>query len=158
MDAPNRLKLETVLFEALRKRPKWDEMLAVAVLRAVYLESRSWWVGALQNVIESGLKSLVIAEGPIKDGRCAMQRSLGTAIVKAALNAPSYEESLRAALAETVQSIPGWQDAFAGELLAETLPGWRELFNRIEPLSRNSDVKAYACILCMVPLKEDGDE
>lgn len=132
-------------------------MLAVAVLNTVKLPHQSRWLAAIRDVMYSGLRSLSIAKKPIASGFFAISPSLETAIVKVALKAPGCEESLKAAPTDDVQSIPGWRGSLAGDLLEETLPGWRKLFDTftIESLSRSHHVETMASIMCMLPPDED---
>ncbi|KAH7113088.1 hypothetical protein EDB81DRAFT_826685 [Dactylonectria macrodidyma] len=164
--APNCLKLEAALFNAIRKLPEWGEMLAASVLRSLSHPHRYriMWLEAVRNVIDNGLHTLFNRlKFSMAFGKFELSYSLQIAILKLALKVPGHEESLKAAFTDAFPSLvvrAKWQGSFADELLQATMQRLGETFKtfKIESLSRNFHVETWAYIYCLLPPNKDRNK
>lgn len=154
MKVPNCLELEAALFKALYKLPQWGEMLAYSIHQSLVSQSR--WPNAVYAVIEKGVHALLRTRIVLKPSS-----SLRVAIVTLALRLPNHQEALKAAYADTFPSFerksPG---SFADDLFKETEQELERIFKdlKIQDLAQDHDVKALACIFCLLPPDVDTNK
>ncbi|KAG4269117.1 hypothetical protein FPRO04_12240 [Fusarium proliferatum] len=160
--APNCLKLEHALSNALRERPEWKDKLAAAVqMRLSASESFDKWRKKIIAVIDHGLHALVKNKPKMQVGfvKYEIPRSFEICILKLALKAPGCEESLKALFADTFKPFAILSSSYADELFDVTMEGWLEIFNtfEIESLSREFLVEQAARLFCLQQLSQGTD-
>jgi hypothetical protein len=156
MSPPSFLKLESALFRALKRAPKWQQVFRT-VLRSFCRNDK--WRNSVLSLVVGVLRSIPA----LQDTACVLVKDISQleiAAIETALEVPGYQQSLKSAIIGVGRTLPGWRDSFgdwkdsSGKSIVEkAMPEWKELVEAldIKRLSETYGTQTMAVLNYMVP-------